>query len=166
MTTVELEQTAEQAQIVHEQIRGGVTAIRDLWFWLAEKLHRFHQQRMWEALGYQSFDEYLATPEIDLARRTVYSLIESWRVLVVENGVEPKALHDTEASKVKEVLPAIRRGRVAALEALADARALTREDLRIRYQQQGAQLGAPHGPNGHPGYTVCPTCGSRVTAGL
>jgi hypothetical protein len=158
--------TVNEAQVVHEEIRGAVTAMRNAWYWLAERLYRFHDQRMWDTLGYRSFDEYLASPEIELARRTVYSLVETWRVLVIEQGVGLDELADTEVSKVKEVLPAIRTGRVAPLAAPADVRTLGRDDLRIRYAQQGALLGSPHGPNGHPGYTVCPTCGSRVTAAL
>jgi hypothetical protein len=84
--------------------------------------------------------------------------------LVIQRGVDPKELENAEVSKVREVLPAIRKGTVTVEQALADVRVLGREDLRIRYSGAGAGLTTGHGPGAHPGYAVCPTCGSRVAA--
>lgn len=158
------EAEAAAAQVVHEEIVSAVTAMRNAWIWLAERLYHFHQSKMWIPLGYSTMDEYLASPEIDLGRRKVYALVEAWRELVIERGVDPKELENAEVSKVREIMPAVRAGKVSIEDALADVRTLAREDLRIRYAKGGAGLTAPHGTGSHPGYTVCPTCGSRVAA--
>lgn len=163
-TTEPTEAEAAAAHAVHEEIRGAVKAMRSAWVWLAERLYHFNQQKMWIPLGYRTFDEYLASPEIELGRRQVYALIEAWRELIIERGLDPKELEDAEVSKVREVMPAVRKGTVSLEEAIADAKSLGREDLRLRYAKAGAGLSSPHGPGAHPGYTVCPTCGSRVAA--
>jgi hypothetical protein len=78
---------------------------------LGERLYQFQQARDWQALGYHSFEEWLASPEIELGRRHVFSLMEAYRTVVVEQGVPREELEDTEITKVAEVLPAIRRGK-------------------------------------------------------
>ena len=108
---------------------------------LAAHLHEFHVEEMWRDLSYESFNEWLGSPEISLQRSHVYALIEAHRELVLERGVNPDDLKAIEATKISHILPALRRGEVELEVALADAGQLSRSDLRVKYR--GESSGQP-----------------------
>jgi hypothetical protein len=155
----------QAAHDVDQAIKQCIGLIRTSWIKLAEHLYQFHEQDMWRDLGYTTFEQWLAGPEIDLSRRQVYALMESWRELVVNRGVKPKELEDVPVGKLREVLPAVRRGFVDTDDALADCRTLARDDLRQRYQEVSNTTSrgrAPLDATKEPDRVRCPTCGSRV----
>ena len=159
------EREAEVAYEVEANIRAVVTEMRKGWLILARELHRFHDLKMWRALGYRSFEEWCASPDIDIKRRTVYGLIEVWQQLVVDRGVDPAQLEGCNVSTVREVLPAVRRGQVPVEEALADVRSLSRNDIRERYDRAPATSGPDtstrYDAEAEREFAICPTCGSR-----
>jgi hypothetical protein len=159
-----LEAQAKVAFDVEARIKQVILGMRKAWVLLAEDLHRVHDLKLWADLGHQSFEQWLASPEIDLERRWVYELIAMWRELVINRGVQPEQLSDVQVSKVREVLPAIRRGYVDIPDALAHCRTLGRDDLRRQYQQLDMNGGAPTGLDAtrEPARERCPTCGSWV----
>lgn len=172
---------AHSAFEVEQRIKGTIHSMRGLWIVLAEDLYRFANGEMWRDLGHKTFDEWLAGPDIDLARRTVYGLIEVWNELVVKRGVKPHELADVPISKLRDSLAAVRRGFVDAEDAISDARTLGRDDLRERYRQLSTPQGArrdsagtlPAGDsNGQPAppqfaaeeeaeWAICHACGQR-----
>lgn len=162
------EPTEIQAAAAHQAeqaIKATIQQMRSTWVQLAEQLHHFSELQMWRALGYRSFEQWLAGPEIDLSRRTVFYLIESWRELVIKQGVKPEDLQRVEVSKAREILPAVRRGHVDVDTALADAETLSRDDLRERYGHVGRPGGRgvdePLDAEREPEWAVCQSCGSR-----
>lgn len=163
MTEIEItpeQALASEAWAAEQRIRSVITEMRKGWVVLAQELWTFHEQKMWKALGYRTFDEWLAGPDIDLGRRSVFNLLETWRTLVVEKGTDPAKLEGIGISKLQQTLPAVRRGYVDVDTALADAAALSREDIRVRYE-------GVHEPNEaldattERQYMICPTCGQR-----
>lgn len=166
------ELAARQAYQVQERIRNTIAEVRTAWVRLAEDLFQFNQQRMWADLGFESFDEWVASPDIDYERRWVYELIRMWRELVVKAGADPEQLKHLEPSKLQDVLPAVRRQQVTLGQALSDAGELSRTDLRERYGTGGS--GSTQTPTGsapdvgtalnaedEPEWMRCPTCGQR-----
>lgn len=117
---------------------AGCSAIRAAWVALAAFLYQFQDEEMWGDLGYSSFEEWLASPDVSLGRSHVYVLIEAHRELVVEREVDPDELRALDVSKIGQVLPAIRRGTIEVEEALNDVKVLSRSDLRERYRKKGA----------------------------
>ena len=162
---------ARHAFEVEQRILGHVRAIRTAWIGLAADLFQFQQADMWRDLGYRSFEQWLASPDIELGRRHVYSLIEMHRELVINRGVQPEQLGDVSVSKVQQVLPAVRRGQVPVAEALSDARTLEREDLRVK--STGSASPTPGTPDtssrvhteDEPQFAICNACGSRYQLG-
>lgn len=170
------ELAARHAFEVEQRIKSVVLGMRVAWRHLAEDLYQFNQQRMWSDLGYGSFEEWLAGPEIDLQRRWVYELIAIWKELVIKAGADPEEIGKLEPSKLQELLPAVRRQQVTLERALADAGSLSRNDLRERYSLGGTSTtptsngSAPddtttYDAEAEPAYVRCPTCNSRVRAG-
>lgn len=175
MTLQHTEPTDVQAGAAFEvenRIRTNVRAMRGLWVRLAADLFKFHELELWKDLGHPGFEAWLASPDIELERRWVYELIGMWRELVVKREVDPALLEPVQVSKVREVLPAIRRGFVDIDDALADCETLGRDDLRTKYAGIGAgTTGQPGGAaaahggeldaDAEPEFAICHTCGSR-----
>jgi hypothetical protein len=169
-TTTELQ--AKHAFEVEQRVHQLVKIIRQAWVELSADLYEFFDQRLWEHLGHDSFDAWLAAPEVEISRRWAYEYINLYRQLVVLQEVPPEDLYQLEPSKLQVVLPAVRRNQVPVKQALADVESLSRSDLRDRYVGQAAissgvgkapditsHLEATHEPD----HVRCPTCGQRTT---
>lgn len=139
------EVAAAHAYDADQQIRVTVRKMRGLWVQLAEQLYRFHRAQLWRDLDFDTFEAWLEDPELELERRWVYQLIDLYQTLSVERQVPIAQLEALHVSKVREVLPAIRRGQVEIETALSDAGTLTRRDLELRYR--GLVSGTPGRPD-------------------
>ena len=144
---------------MQRKIVTGCEAIRTLWVALAGYLYEFNGEQMWSALGYETFNDWLATPEIDLGRSQVFSLIEAYRELIVERGVDPEELSKLDVSKIAVVLPAIRSGEVDLETALADCETLSRSDLREKYGKQLPEKTGEGNAGGKRELVQCEQCG-------
>ena len=143
--------------MLDRDIRRCCQGIRRVWIHLAADLHEVHDNRAWEVLGHDSFEAWLADPEIDLNPRHVYRMIQVYRELVIDRRVPPGALEGAEVTKVAVVLPAIRAGTVTPEEALSDAATLSRSDLHDGYVTGNPR--APLAAENEPEWHDCPDCG-------
>lgn len=150
--TVE-ERKAARARTLEKEVKKGTEAIRLVWGHLAKSLHEFKEGGMWEYLGYEDFNSWIASPEIDLGRSQVYALIEAYQVLVLEREMSTDDLGKLEVTKVAQVLPAIRKGAVELEDAISDVEVLSRSDLREKYGKAGA--------GGAPPLEMCNACGHK-----
>ena len=158
------EGVAATAYRAEQRIKGLIRVMNAAWTELAESLYQFSQQELWRDLGYNTFGEWCATPEIGIGRRQAYYYLEIWRELIVNRDVDPGDLKRADQTKWTEVLPAVRRGNVTVEEAISDAESLPREDLRLKYAEIGS--GPEKGLDAlrEPAWVVCPTCGSSYRA--
>lgn len=149
-----------------QQIRHKVALMKHLWIELAEDLYRFARGQLWRDLNYSSFESWLRDG-IDLERRWVFEHIAMYEQLVVERGVDKARVGELHVSKVREVLPAIRRGEIDIETGLSDAEVLPRSELETRYR--GLASSGDRGTvdssstietDSEPALAVCPTCGS------
>lgn len=146
MTTAERGEYAhELAQLIHRALESERTS----WVLLAEHLHAFHGERAWEALGAETFTEWLGDPDVSLGRSRAYLLMAVWETFVVSCHLPRTALVGLELSKFTHVVGPVARGELVAEDALADVQVLSRADLRAKY----VQLEEGEEPE------VCPTCG-------
>lgn len=152
-------EVVERAQATAERIAEGCRAIRSAWVHLGGYLHEFVEDRMWEPLGCDSLEEWLASPEIGLGRSQVFRLVRVYRELVVARLVPPGELEGVDVTKVDVVLAAVKAGRVDFEDALADCKTLTRRDLQVKYGSAD-----PKGGGEEPARFQCPECGSWVAA--
>jgi hypothetical protein len=152
VTVVAERSTTDRAQQLEREILQGCAQIRVAWIQLAGRLYEFQQGRMWEALGYEWFKDFLARPGIELSPSYARLLIRSWRELVVNQGVAPQALAKVDQWKVRYVIGAVKAGEVELEEALEDCHELSRQEVSLKYRKHGYWDGS---------YKVCPTCGAR-----
>lgn len=164
---------AKAAFVVEQRIKHTAKLIRAGWVKLAEDLYLFQHEEMWRDLGHDSFDAWLADPDMDVGveRRWIFQLIHNWRETVVLRGVAPGRLADIPSTRIQEILPAVRRGYVSMEDAMEDAATLSRYDLRARYGAGGeGSRSSPNGSRPDTGtsydatetFVICPTCSSRV----
>lgn len=153
MGTELVKSPADRAFDLEQEIIRGCRGIRMAWVHLAAYLHEFYEGRMWELLGYERFNEWIAAPEISLGRSQTYSLIAAYHEFVVVRGVPVERLACADSSKVAETLPALKAGVVDVDEALSDAESLSRSDLRERYGKGGGSQKASK-------LEECPRCGA------
>lgn len=159
---------------VETRIKDSIHAMRVGWVTLARDLYEFYIGQMWTALGHDTMEEWMASPDIDLSRRWVYDLIAMYREYVINRQVDAAQLGEIEPTKLQMLLPAVRRQQIPLKAALADAKVLSRNDLRERYTPNGAGTtrtsAGPAAPDNttsydaeaEPTYVRCPTCNSRV----
>lgn len=160
------EAAARRAYALEEGIVQGIRNIRKEWVRLAAQLYEFHSGECWLALGYPSLEQWLATPDVELARSTFFTLTTTYRELVIEQMVPEELLATVDLTKAREIVPAVRRGQVDARTAIADCEALTRTDLLDKYarvpalQKQHVEDEPVRPDDFH--YESCPHCGQRM----
>lgn len=160
------ELAAATAHEVNLRIKTLVELDKALWVQMSAELFIFREGKMWDQLGYNTFEAYLADPDVEINARWAYDLIAVYRQLVVERGVDPETLKELQVSKVRTVLPAIRREQITVKQAFADARSLARRDLETKYVGKTSTGGRPDTDStirtdNEPEWAVCPTCNSR-----
>ena len=131
-TPEEQQARTELCTTLDEQVRTAVLDVRRAWWALAKALREFHNEHAWTTIGFETLDDYLASPEVQISRSTFFRLTEAYRVFA-SRGVAPARLELLEVAKVSEVLPALAQSRVTVDQALADAGSLSRRDLRAKY---------------------------------
>lgn len=149
------ERRAKRAFTVEGKIKKGCSAIRAAWGALAGFLYELQREELWRDLGHDSFEAWLASPDIDLGRSQVYALIECYRELVLEREVPLDELKGLEVTKLSQVLPALRREEVELADAISDCESLSRSDLREKYRKSGA------GGRAAKAFEKCDLCGKQ-----
>lgn len=147
---------ADRAFELERQVVDGCRAIRQAWILLAGYLSEMQRDELCRSLGYDTFTEWLASPEISLSRSHAYALIGAYREFVIEHGLNVELVGAVEASKLAVTLPAVRAELVSADQALDDATSLSRSDLREKYRDPTARL------NTEKERPICPSCGQLL----
>lgn len=152
------------AQGAHEQLLAGLHHAHRGLALAAEACWRLREDEGWVALGYDSISNYLASPEVAMARSTFYSLADIWEQYVEEGGIDRQRL--CAPSKLEVPLPAIKAGDVTAEEAISDAEALGLRDLRAKYRDDDDEDGSSSSSSSR-GTRVefpigCRSCGSVI----
>ena len=103
---------------------------------LGKELYEMKENEEYEALGYETFESYLAMPELSFKRRTAYYLIEIYRTFVLELGYGIEKLGEAEWSKLALILPKIRMQPNAHKEWFNKALALSKSDLALEIAEE------------------------------
>lgn len=150
-----IEDRAERAHDLERAVVVGSLTARRAWITMAEALHAIQSERLYEWLGFERFTEWIATPEISLGRSQAYALTSIYQTFVVEKGVPVDDLAYIEPTKLAETLPYVRSGGDVG-EALADATALSKSDLRAKYRDVEPK------PEEPTNLSICPECGQPI----
>lgn len=72
---------------LHQELLSSVVHVTKYLWKIAGILWRIKQESLWKQLGYESFADYCANPEIRLSRAQAYRLIAVWDTYVVKGGM-------------------------------------------------------------------------------
>ena len=121
-------QIAEEAFTNHQliiKIKHSIT--KDFWN-LAIMLKINRDRKYYRTLGYETFEEYLGTPEISLSRGYVFKLIKNYELWVQRYHVSLAKLNEIDSEKL--YLAGIVANKDDYEEWLERAKTLSRADIR------------------------------------
>lgn len=149
-TKMDSSQIAEEAYTNHQliiKIKQSIT--KDFWN-LAIMLKINRDRKYYRTLGYETFEEYLGTPEISLSRAYTYKLIKNYELWVQKYRVSPAKLQGIDSEKLYLV------GVVATKEDyeewLEKAKVLSRSDIRSLIKGEDYEY-----------KVTCPECGFKFS---
>ena len=119
---------ADEAWALHQHLVGlaksdsinEIDSGGDLWVMFENKYYK--------TLGYETFESYLASPEVGISRATAYKRKSVYKRFVVELGCKPEKLHAAGVQKLSVIQKYVDEDNVDAWIVLAES--LSRSDLK------------------------------------
>ena len=136
---------ADQVFDLHSKVVKLKDDINSSFLELGRLLWVIKDGRLFELLDYETFESYLAQPELSFDRSSVYRLIRIHEELVLKRGVALCDLKKIAWSKLDRIIPYLKDDNLE--EMLEKAEHLSRSDLQQELK--------PHNPK----LTTCPKCG-------
>jgi len=153
--------TVEEAQVSYrETIRITIEIKKNLWN-LAEVLKDCRDRKLYKFYN-NTFEEYLANPEIGLSRFFVYKIIRNKEVWVDEYNVSQEKLQDIDQEKLWTIGSMITGKNLEpeqVEERLEQARTLSRSD--VRQLKSGKEYELEYWKK-----VTCPSCGHEFKVTL
>lgn len=116
-----------KAFIIHKQLVDLKHTVETSGLLMGKLLYEIQEQGLFEQLGYTTFEEYLADPELSFKRATAYNLKKMYKQWVLDYGYSVEELGSVGFERLLEA------GKVATEETKEDwlvkARELSRSDL-------------------------------------
>ena len=149
-TGMDSSQIADEAFNNHQIIIKIKQSITKNFWNLAVMLKINRDRRYYKTLGYETFEEYLGTPEISLSRGYVYKLIKNYELWVQKYNVSPAKLEGIDSEKL--YLAGTLTTKNNYEEWLEKAKALSRSDIRSLIKGEDYEY-----------KVTCPFCGREFT---
>jgi len=151
-----MEQNLTKVNIAYKvdvQLKEIKRVVNSNFLMIAEKLKSIKDNKYYKVLGYDTFESYIAQPELAFSRSSVYRLIQIYKKFVLENNVAPERLSEIEWTKLAVVTPHVNKDNMENL--LHDAKELSRSDLKQKIKD-------PVRLKVERKYITCPKCGYQI----
>lgn len=112
---------------------------------LAVCLKAVRDNKLYEKMDYETFEAYIASPELGFDRGVVYKLIAIYEKFCEEFNVSPGTLMEIYWTKLREILPVVNKENYE--DWLLKAKNLSRSDL-IEEIEEARKLPTPELPEG------------------
>jgi len=114
---------------------------------LGEALYWFERERGYRVLGYDSFNAYLADPDVNIGRSTAFKFKRVYQLFIYQLECPAAGLLEAGADKLEVIAPHVDESNVD--EWVATAAALSRSDLRKEVAREfGVDGSAPFNATG------------------
>ncbi|MCD6429384.1 hypothetical protein J7L09_01680 [bacterium] len=161
-----LKQKSKIAFELHQKIKKIKDNIAVSYIYLAKYLKEIKEKKLYKYLSYNSFEEYLSSPELQISHTKAYDLIRIYTKYCEEFGVplEEMTAHWTV---IRETLPVVTKENYE--EWLHRARELSRSDLKLEIKQLKSGIDPSKCEHDkHPEWWIhkefwqCKKCGERT----
>jgi hypothetical protein len=150
-----MEITKDEAYQIDKEIRKLKKMVEASGLVMGKLLYEINEKALYHQLGYSTFEEYIADPEIAFSRATAYNLKKIYKQWMVDYGYELEELEDIGYERLLEA------GKVATKENkeewLHKAKTLSRSDLLLEVRElksnENQKTFVPV-----PRLTRCPVC--------
>lgn len=122
------------ANSLHEQLIQYKKSMGVMLFGIAEILKKIQDNEYYENLGYDSFSDYVQSPEVGFHLRTAYYYIDIYETFILEKGFSPEELMDYSYDKLRKLLPIIKKEKDTE-EVMDKALALKWVDFEKNYKE-------------------------------
>ena len=119
--------TANDAHARHRRIVELRDMGETIFLQLGKELYEFEKHRDYAALGYASFNSYLADPDVDISPRTAYRLKAVYSKYILEMSLPPEAVAGIGYTKLSMISSQVTSDN--AEEWLVKAGTLSRSDI-------------------------------------
>ena len=102
---------------------------------LAKALYEHKMGEMFKTLGHETFEDFLAQPEISIPHGTAYDLIKAYRMFVIELKFTLDEIQSVDVTKTKALLRIDIPNKTSAKEWIHKATTLSRSDLITAIQE-------------------------------
>ena len=96
--------TSEQAFNLDTEIKQLKNNLNGGFLLLAEKLKTVRDMQLYKTLNYDTFEEYIAQPELSFNRSSVFEFVSIYEKFVLELKVQPAGLILTDWSKLIDLV--------------------------------------------------------------
>jgi hypothetical protein len=138
----------DEAYYLDLSIKSRHLQVNELAFHLAFDLYKMDTKKLFKKLGYRSFNAYLADPEVGINRATAFKLVAIYRDLIQDQSIQKDHFVEIGQDKLAIICPYKVEHPDLLEELLADAKALSKTDLRKqlrdRFNDQEVMLPVIH----------------------
>ena len=156
----------EQGAIAHKNLEGILAAKYNVvanYLVLGLLFKENRDEGLFKLLGYDSFEDFIASPEVGFSRSKAYGLIRIRELYKEKLGIDDKTLLEIGNAKLALIAPVVESDKEGWLE---KARHLSKSDLRIEMGQgpgENKHISPPIPASALPPEAPCAICGEKPT---
>ena len=128
---------AKKAFTIHRELVELGNSVGRAFILIGQRLSEIKQDNLFKYLGeggHDTFESYLASPELQISRRQAYYLISIYETLCKKLRVSMKQLEDAKPSALKEILPVVNKENYK--DWLEKSKALSVADIRMEVRKE------------------------------
>ena len=148
--------TVQEAHKNFEKIVILVSDISLRWLFIGQLLWDNRDKSYWEKLGHESFNAFLASPELGLGQSTLYRFIHLYELYCLRLNLDPKDISDISYEKLYLIKDKVKINNKE--DWLAKARTLSQSDLMIEIKEHEENKGFKVKKD-YPQFYRCRDCG-------
>jgi len=131
-----LQQNSKKAFQIHQEIIELKNTAAGAFVLIGQRLNEIKEKNLYHFLGeggYETFESYLASPELQFDRRKAYYLIQIYKTFCEEFGIDQNELSKIYWTTLRQILPVVNKENCS--EWLEKAKTLSRSDLYLEVRQ-------------------------------
>ena len=110
MTKITKNTKAEKAFKLHQQLIQLGHSVQKAFILIGKNLYEIQDNDLFKFLGdggYETFNSYLASPELEISRRQAFYLIKVYRIYCKQFGLRVEQMEGAKLSALKATLPVV-----------------------------------------------------------